>query len=163
MGSTISLLSDRSQKARMMRHSRLEVTRLLFCMTNVYRLHLHLRGLKQTFIAACHSGSSVASQVSFCVECPCVLCQVHTDRLHAQSFGRPSITCMPIKCLIDSIFVKLYQHKRNISECDMQLNGGNQVNQIRRLKTRELSHTVHSLQLPLLPSLVNSLRGLIRW
>jgi len=70
---------------------------------------------------------------------------------------------MPMKCLVDFVLVKLYQDKRYMSQCDMQLNGGNQMNQIRQLKTRDhLSHTVHSLHLALLPSLVKSLHGLIR-
>lgn len=70
---------------------------------------------------------------------------------------------MPIKCLVASIIVKIHQDIRNIGECDMQLNRGNQMNQIRRLKTRDhLPPTLCSLHLALLPSRVNSLQGLIR-
>ena len=117
---------------------------LLYCVTNVCRLHLHLCGLK-TYSVTSHSVSGVASQVCFCVSDRSVLGQMHRDSSHAH------------------ICVKTYQDKRNISECDMQLNGGSQVSQIRRLKTRaHQSHTVHSLHLPLLPSRLKSLQLLIR-
>ena len=114
---------------------------LLCCVTNVCRLHLHLCGLKTFSVTV----SGVASQFCFCVSDRSVLGQMHRDSSHAH------------------IFVKPYQVKCNISECDMQLNGGSQVSQIRRLKTRgHQSHTVHSLHLALLPSRVNSLQVLIR-
>ncbi len=52
--------------------------RLLVCVTNVYRLLLYLRNLKQTCDVTCHSGCGVASQVCFCVECQkCLVPSAH--------------------------------------------------------------------------------------